>query len=154
MRRRTQIVLAITFMVAALVTGASYVYISQILGQRIATVRDIAVNQTAQLAYLATNAAPDLSSTRIDTNNPEAVRRGIDYLIATQGDDGNWREEQFTGTGFPKVFYLRYHMYRLYFPLMALARFKRASVAEPVNYEWRSIEPERLAHASPGQRPG
>src|SRR5215470_723680 len=86
MRRRTQLVLAITFMVAALVTGASYVYISQILGQRIATVRDIALNQTAQLAYLATNAAPDLSSTRIDTHNPEAVRRGIAYYLGTDRD--------------------------------------------------------------------
>ena len=86
MRRRTQIVLAITFMVATLVTGASYVYISQILRQRIATVHDIAQNQTAQLAYLATNAAPDLSSTRIDTNNPEAVRRGIAYYLGTDRD--------------------------------------------------------------------
>ena len=86
MRRRTQLVLAITFMVAALVTGASYVFISQILGQRIATVRDIALNQTAQLAYLATNAAPDLSSTRIDTHNPEAVRRGIAYYLGTDRD--------------------------------------------------------------------
>ena len=66
----------------------------------------------------------------------ESVRRGIDYLVATQGDDGNWVEEQFTGTGFPKVFYLRYHMYRLYFPLMALARYKRAIAAGPVNYEY------------------
>src|SRR5262249_4186416 len=86
MRRRTQIVLAVTFMVAALVSGASYVYISQILRQRIATVHDIAVNQTSQLAYLATNAAPDLSSTRIDTHNPEAVRRGIAYYLGTDRD--------------------------------------------------------------------
>jgi squalene-hopene/tetraprenyl-beta-curcumene cyclase len=56
----------------------------------------------------------------------ESVRAGMDYLIATQQPDGNWHEEQFTGTGFPKVFYLKYHMYRLYFPLMALARYQRA----------------------------
>jgi squalene-hopene/tetraprenyl-beta-curcumene cyclase len=55
-----------------------------------------------------------------------SVRRGIDWLAATQGADGNWHEDQFTGTGFPKVFYLKYHLYRLYFPLMALARFKAA----------------------------
>jgi PAS domain S-box-containing protein len=73
-------------MVAALVTGASYVYISQILGQQIATVRDIALNQTAQLAYLATTAAPDLSSTRIDTHNPQAVRRGVAYYLGTDRD--------------------------------------------------------------------
>jgi squalene-hopene/tetraprenyl-beta-curcumene cyclase len=53
----------------------------------------------------------------------DAVRAGVDYLLSTQGEDGNWREELFTGTGFPKVFYLKYHLYRLYFPLMALSRF-------------------------------
>jgi squalene-hopene/tetraprenyl-beta-curcumene cyclase len=53
----------------------------------------------------------------------EEVRAGTDYLLATQQSDGSWQEDQFTGTGFPKVFYLKYHMYRLYFPLMALARF-------------------------------
>jgi len=56
----------------------------------------------------------------------EAVAAGIDYLLATQDEDGDWQEEQFTGTGFPKVFYLKYHMYSLYFPLMALARYARA----------------------------
>ncbi|MBM4116047.1 MAG: squalene--hopene cyclase, partial [Phycisphaerae bacterium] len=39
---------------------------------------------------------------------------------------GSWCETEFTGTGFPKVFYLRYHLYRLYFPLMALGRYARA----------------------------
>jgi len=56
----------------------------------------------------------------------DEVRAGIDYLIATQQTDGDWQEEQFTGTGFPKVFYLKYHMYSLYFPLMALARYASA----------------------------
>jgi squalene-hopene/tetraprenyl-beta-curcumene cyclase len=60
----------------------------------------------------------------------DAVAAGIDYLMATQNEDGGWREEQFTGTGFPKVFYLKYHMYSLYFPLMALARYARAVGAE------------------------
>jgi squalene-hopene/tetraprenyl-beta-curcumene cyclase len=55
----------------------------------------------------------------------DAVRRGIDWLIAHQGADGNWEEQEFTGTGFPRVFYLKYHLYRLYFPLMALARYNR-----------------------------
>src|SRR5262249_21336779 len=53
----------------------------------------------------------------------DSVRSGIHYLLATQQADGSWHEEQFTGTGFPKVFYLKYHMYALYFPLMALARY-------------------------------
>jgi squalene-hopene/tetraprenyl-beta-curcumene cyclase len=56
----------------------------------------------------------------------DEVRAGIDYLLATQQSDGNWFEESFTGTGFPKVFYLKYHMYSLYFPLMALARYASA----------------------------
>jgi squalene-hopene/tetraprenyl-beta-curcumene cyclase len=56
-------------------------------------------------------------------DSPE-VRAGIDYLRATQQADGSWREEAFTGTGFPKVFYLKYHLYSLYFPLMALARYE------------------------------
>jgi squalene-hopene/tetraprenyl-beta-curcumene cyclase len=57
-----------------------------------------------------------------------AVRRGIDYLLKTQLPDGCWDEPEFTGTGFPRVFYLRYHLYRVYFPLMAMARYQ-ASLA-------------------------
>jgi squalene-hopene/tetraprenyl-beta-curcumene cyclase len=57
-----------------------------------------------------------------ETDRP-AVRAGIDYLVRTQRPDGDWDEEPFTGTGFPKVFYLKYHLYSLYFPLMALARY-------------------------------
>jgi squalene-hopene/tetraprenyl-beta-curcumene cyclase len=66
----------------------------------------------------------------------DAVQRGIRYLIETQQADGNWSEEEFTGTGFPKVFYLKYHLYRLYFPLMALARYRRALMGDPINYAW------------------
>ncbi|MSR57153.1 MAG: squalene--hopene cyclase [Planctomycetaceae bacterium] len=54
-----------------------------------------------------------------------AVEAGVQFLLDTQNADGTWDEREFTGTGFPKVFYLRYHMYRIYFPLMALARFAR-----------------------------
>ena len=57
-----------------------------------------------------------------------AVRRAIDWLIANQREDGNWDENYYTGTGFPRVFYLMYHYYRLYFPLTALARYRRLSV--------------------------
>jgi PAS domain S-box-containing protein len=73
-------------MVAALVTGASYLYISQILRQGINTAHDTAAYLTSQLAFLASNAAPDLSSTRIDTNNPEALRRGVAYYLGTDRD--------------------------------------------------------------------
>ena len=86
MRRRTKIVLAITFMVAALVTGASYIYISQMLSQRVAMAHETAMYLTSQLAYLASNAAPDLTSTRVDTNNPDAVRRGVAYYLGTDRD--------------------------------------------------------------------
>jgi squalene-hopene/tetraprenyl-beta-curcumene cyclase len=57
--------------------------------------------------------------------NDTAVERAIQWLVEHQNDDGNWTEEFYTGTGFPKVFYLKYHLYRLYFPLTALARYRR-----------------------------
>jgi squalene-hopene/tetraprenyl-beta-curcumene cyclase len=57
----------------------------------------------------------------------DAVARGIAYLLATQDEDGNWHEPWFTAVGFPRVFYLRYHGYPAYFPLWALARYRRLS---------------------------
>lgn len=53
-----------------------------------------------------------------------SAERGIDFLLSTQKEDGSWDEREFTATGFPKVFYLKYHMYRNYFPLMALGRYR------------------------------
>jgi squalene-hopene/tetraprenyl-beta-curcumene cyclase len=53
-----------------------------------------------------------------------AVARGVQYLARTQGGDGFWQEQLFTATGFPRVFYLRYHGYSKFFPLWALARFR------------------------------
>ena len=58
-----------------------------------------------------------------DVNDP-AVARGIRYLQQSQGGDGFWEEARYTATGFPRVFYLRYHGYRKYFPLWAMARFR------------------------------
>jgi squalene-hopene/tetraprenyl-beta-curcumene cyclase len=52
-----------------------------------------------------------------------AVARAVSYLVATQNDDGTWDEPEFTGTGFPRVFYLRYDYYRIYFPLLALSNW-------------------------------
>jgi squalene-hopene/tetraprenyl-beta-curcumene cyclase len=59
----------------------------------------------------------------------DSVQRGILYLLGTQRLDGSWDEEQYTGTGFPRVFYLAYHLYRNYFPLIALSRYRREFAA-------------------------
>ncbi len=53
-----------------------------------------------------------------------AVARGVEWLVAAQGGDGEWQEAPYTAVGFPRVFYLRYHGYRLFFPLFALARYR------------------------------
>jgi squalene-hopene/tetraprenyl-beta-curcumene cyclase len=53
-----------------------------------------------------------------------AVGRGVAYLQATQKADGEWDEEPYTAVGFPRVFYLRYHGYKLFFPLLAMARYR------------------------------
>ncbi|HZL58805.1 MAG TPA: squalene--hopene cyclase [Stellaceae bacterium] len=58
-----------------------------------------------------------------EAENP-AVSRGVKYLLASQQAHGLWDEESYTAVGFPRVFYLRYHGYRAYFPLWALARYR------------------------------
>jgi squalene-hopene/tetraprenyl-beta-curcumene cyclase len=55
----------------------------------------------------------------------ESVAKGIAYLLKTQKKDGSWDEAWYTGTGFPRVFYLMYHLYRQYFPLIALTTYKK-----------------------------
>lgn len=55
------------------------------------------------------------------------IERGINYLINTQKNDGTWQEANFTGTGFPGHFYLKYHLYAQYFPLIALGRYQSIS---------------------------
>jgi len=56
----------------------------------------------------------------------KAASLAVEYLRNTQNEEGTWDEATFTGTGFPRVFYLKYHLYRVYFPLMALARYREA----------------------------
>ena len=54
-----------------------------------------------------------------------ATQRGIQWLKQHQNDEGLWDQAHYTGGGFPRVFYLRYHGYPKYFPLWALARYRR-----------------------------
>ncbi|HEY2891877.1 MAG TPA: squalene--hopene cyclase [Dongiaceae bacterium] len=86
-----------------------------------------------KLAYKGYEAAPSTASQTAwavlalmaagEVKHP-SVARGIDYLLTQQGDDGVWNEDRFTATGFPRVFYLRYHGYAKFFPLWALARYR------------------------------
>lgn len=66
-----------------------------------------------------------------EAESPE-VRAGVEYLVGTQRADGGWTEGPFTGTGFPRVFYLKYHMYPVYFPLMAVSRYAEALGGKPL----------------------
>ena len=60
-----------------------------------------------------------------DDPDRSSIRRGIDYLIHKQNQDGSWTEHETTGTGFPKVFYLKYDMYRNSWPLLALGTYRK-----------------------------
>ena len=60
----------------------------------------------------------------------EATQRGASHLIERQNEAGTWYEPEFTGTGFPEHFYIKYHMYQHFFPLMALSRYRSALLAE------------------------
>jgi signal transduction histidine kinase len=99
LRRKTIIVLVITLMVTVMVTAFSVLYISQILRLRIANANETATSLTHQLAYAASNAVPDFSSTSIDTSNSAAVRRALADYVPTdvalnnllQSDPGDWR---------------------------------------------------------------
>ena len=98
MLRKTIIVLGITFMVMVMVSAFSYLYISQILRQRITNAHETATRLTQQAAYAAENDIPDFSSTRLDTTNPAVVRRALMEYLPTdvslnnmlQSDVGNW----------------------------------------------------------------
>jgi squalene-hopene/tetraprenyl-beta-curcumene cyclase len=94
--------------------------------------------ESYRLDYVAYNPAPSTASQtawallglmaagEVDHG---AVAKGLGYLMQTQGDDGFWEEARFTATGFPRVFYLRYHGYAKFFPLWAMARYRNLKVA-------------------------
>ena len=65
-----------------------------------------------------------------------AVARGVKYLVDNQGADGFWNEPRYTATGFPRVFYLRYHGYPKYFPLWALARYRNLTRGNVRRVAW------------------
>jgi squalene-hopene/tetraprenyl-beta-curcumene cyclase len=70
-----------------------------------------------------------------------SVQRGVQYLVGTQSEAGTWDEAEFTGTGFPRVFYLRYHMYPHYFPMLALGTYARSAWGK----DWNQLaQPHRL----------
>ena len=94
--------------------------------------------ESYKLDYKAYEPAPSTSSQTAwgllglmaagEVDHP-AVARGLAYLTATQAADGFWKEDLFTATGFPRVFYLRYHGYAKFFPLWAMARYRNLKAA-------------------------
>ena len=82
----------------------------------------------AMMGLLAAGAAPLDCTTgdQLADRACTALRRGASFLARTQEHDGTWNDEAWTGTGFPSVFYLRYHAYAHYFPLQALASYRKA----------------------------
>jgi squalene-hopene/tetraprenyl-beta-curcumene cyclase len=93
-----------------------------------------------------------------ESDSPE-VRAGVEYLVGTQNAEGAWDEEPFTGTGFPRVFYLKYHMYPVYFPLMAMGRYlwevisHQSSVTSRAGYRADAGHPRPVPKGLPGQVP-
>ena len=85
--------------------------------QKLAGIGESTASQTAW-ALLGLTAAGEANS--------KQATKGVHFLIKNQNDLGTWYEPQFTGTGFPEHFFIKYHMYQHYFPLMALARYSHA----------------------------
>jgi len=78
-----------------------------------------------------------------------SIQRGIEYLIRQQNPDGSWTEDEVTGTGFPKVYYLKYDMYRNSWPLLALATYRKLLAPQPVNGQTRHLPEDSLKAAIP-----
>ncbi|MDE1902106.1 MAG: squalene--hopene cyclase [Alphaproteobacteria bacterium] len=91
---------------------------------------ECAVSTPAQTAWalIALMAAGEADS--------EAVTRGIAWLKNTQKADGTWDEDYYTAVGFPRVFYLRYHGYKAFFPQWALARYDSIKSSNGAQVMW------------------
>ena len=66
-----------------------------------------------------------IAASQVINIDRQPIEQGISYLLTTQQSDGTWHESEFTGTGFPGHFYLKYHLYQQYFPLLALGHYQR-----------------------------
>src|SRR5260370_38224158 len=86
MSRKFIIVLAITTLFTALVVGFSWIYLSQLLRQRLLWADETASQLTNHLEYAASKAVPDLTSTRVHTNNPKALRAAITHYLQTDAN--------------------------------------------------------------------
>lgn len=119
----------------------------QLMGQGPSTASQTA---WALIGLLATGEATDSFAW-------EAIERGIEYLITTQQPDGKWDEDDFTGTGFPGHFYLKYHLYQQHFPLTALGRYdalvnQKQAVRMPLHLKTKAahvVASESLTTAQP-----
>ena len=80
------------------------------------------------------------------------VAKGIHYLIATQRHDGTWDEDQYTGTGFPKYFMIKYHIYRNCFPLMALGTFRNLTTEKKLAASRQLLTKARLVIYPQGRK--
>ena len=85
-----------------------------------------------------------------ETSAPE-VRRAVRFLLDGQRSNGTWAESAFTGTGFPRVFYLKYHLYRNVFPLYALARYRNKLFGAPA-FEATRFSPEEFPSRNGNRR--
>ena len=93
------------------------------------------VQATRQHAFVSASSTPSqtawalLALVSAEDKTSDAVQRGVNWLLTHQESNGGWHEHLMTGTGFPNVFYLQYHLYSHYFPLLALGTW-RASLAK------------------------
>ncbi len=87
-----------------------------------------------------------LALTAAGEGQSDCARRAAAWLLANQQEDGLWRDAIYTGTGFPRMFYLQYHGYQAYFPLLALARWRNLATSGEKSAEIRHLTLARSVH--------